>query len=282
MTWHADRGLLTGYANGRLGRAQASSVEAHLMGCAMCRAELAPLADEERLERNLAAIVAVVDRPARRWPERLLVRCGVSDRHTRLVAIVPGARDPWLTSIAIVLVLAASWAAIDGSTREAYLFLVSAPLLAVAAVAAVFATRDDPAREVIVATPMAGLQLLLVRWTAVVMPAFALTGLFAIAVPHIGWTAMGWLLPSVCMAAVTMSLASWLPVRGVAAAVGGVWIAVAAWNALGAAPDELVERFVAFSPAGQAVLAIATGAAAAVLVVRRERFETGWASGGLR
>ena len=161
------------------------------------------------------------------------------------------------------------------------LFLVSAPLLAVAAVAAVFATRDDPAREVIVATPMAGLELLLVRWASVVVPAFALTGVFAIAVPDIGWTAMAWLLPSVCMAAVTMTAASWLPVRGVAAAVGGVWIAAAGWSARGTAPDELIERFVAFQPAGQAALAIGAAAAGVVLVMRRERFETGWASGGL-
>ena len=281
MTWHADRDLLTGYADDRLGRAQASSVEAHLMVCAMCRAELAPMADTDRLDHNLAAIVAVVDQPALRWPERLLVRCGVSDRHARLVSVVPGARDPWLTSVAIVLLLAGSWSAFSGSTRDTYLFLVSAPLLAVAAVAAVFATRDDPAREVIVASPMAGLELLLVRWASVVVPAFALTGLFAVAVPDIGWTALVWLLPSVCMAAVTMMLASWLPVRGVAVAVGGVWIAAASWSARGTASDELIEQFAAFRPAGQIALAIVAASAGVVLALRRERFETGWASGGL-
>lgn len=281
MSWHADHHLLHGYANGRLGRAHASSVEAHLLACATCRAELAPIADADRLDRNLTAIIAAVDQPALRWPERLLVRCGVSDRHARLVAVVPGARDPWLSSVAIVLVLAASWATFDGNARDTFLFLVSAPLLAVAAVAAVFATRDDPAREVIVATPTAGLELLLVRWASVVVPAFALTGAFAIAVPDLGWTAMAWLLPSVCMAAVTMTAASWLPVRGVAGAVGGVWIAAAAWSTRGAAPDELIGRFVAFQPAGQAALAVATAAAGVVLMARRERFDTGWASGGL-
>lgn len=281
MTWHADPNLLNGYAHGRLGRAQASSVEAHLMACASCRSELAPMADFDALERNMAAIIAVVDQPARRWPERLLVRCGVSDRLGRLVAVVPGAHDPWLTSVAVVLVLAASWATFGGSTRDTFLFLVSAPLLAVAAVAAVFATRDDPAREVIVATPMAGLALLLVRWASVVVPAFAVTGVFALSVPDIGWTAMAWLLPSVCMATVTMTAASWLPVRGVAAAVCGVWIAMAGWSARGSAPDELIERFFAFQPAGQAALAIGAAAAGAVLVIRRERFDAGWASGGL-
>ncbi|MEJ7799219.1 MAG: hypothetical protein WKF60_01790, partial [Ilumatobacter sp.] len=191
------------------------------------------------------------------------------------------ARDPWITAVAIVLVLAAAWATFGGSTRETYLFLVSAPLLAIAAVAAVFATRDDPAGEVIVATPMAGLELLLARWASVVVPAFAVTGLFAIAVPGIGWTAMVWLLPSVCMAAVTMMLASWLPVRGVAAAVGGVWIAAAGLSARRAAPAQLIEGFVAFRPAGQAALAIGAAMAGVVLVMRRERFEMGRAAGGL-
>lgn len=281
MTWHADPDLLSSYADGRLGRAQASSVEAHLMTCATCRGDLAPLADVDQLGRNLAAIVAVVDQPARRWPERLLVRCGVSDRRARLVAVIPGARDPWLTSVTLVLVLAASWATFDGSARDTFLFLVSAPLLAVAAVAAVFATRHDPAREIIVTTPMAGLELLLVRWASVVGPAFVVTGVFAIAVPGIGWTAMVWLLPSVCMAAVTMTAASWLPVRGVAAGVGAVWIVAAGWSALGRADAELIEGFVAFRPAGQAALAIGSAIAGVVLVARRERYATGWASGGL-
>lgn len=251
------------------------------MACATCRAELAPMADAERIDRNLSAIVAIVDQPTRRWPERLLVRCGVSDRHARLIAVVPGARDPWLTSVAVVLMLAAALGALDGSTRDTFLFLVSAPLLAVAAVAAVFATGDDPAREVVVATPAAGLELLLVRWASVVVPTFALTAVFAAVVPDIGWAAMAWLLPSVCMAVVTMTASSWLPVRAVAAAVSAVWIAAAGRSARGTPPDELIEGFVAFRPAGQAVLAVVTGASVVVLVMRRERFETGWTSGGL-
>jgi hypothetical protein len=250
------------------------------MACATCRAELGPLADPDRLDRNLAAVLAVVDQPARRRMERLLVRCGVSDRHARLMAVVPGARDPWLTSVAIVLLLAASWATFAGGARATFLFLVSAPLLAVAAVAAVFATRDDPVREIVVATPAAGLELLIVRWCSVVVPAFALTVVFSIAVPDVGWAAMGWLLPSVCLGLVTMTAASWLPVRGVAAGVGGVWVAAAGWSARGSAPDDLIEAFVAFRPAGQVVLAIVAALAGVVLVNRRERFEAGWTAGG--
>jgi hypothetical protein len=83
------------------------------------------------------------------------------------------------------------------------------------------------------------------------------------------------------MASVTMTASSWLPVRGVAAAVGGVWIAAAGWSARGTTPDELIEHFVAFRPEGQATLAAVAAAAGAVLVMRREQFEAGWASGRL-
>jgi hypothetical protein len=211
----------------------------------------------------------------------VLVRCGVSDRLARLVAIVPGVRDPWLGAVAVVLALATLGAPFGGTARDTYLFLVAAPLLAVAAVALVFAARDDPARELIVATPTAGLELLLARWAAVVVPAFAVTGFMAIVVPDFGWTAAAWLLPSVCMAAVTMVLATWLPVRVVAAAVGGVWLGAAVLSARGAANAVVVESFVAFRPAGQLALAFVAIAAVVVLIMRRERFEIGQSMGGL-
>ena len=280
MTWHADRDLLAGYATGRLARATASSVEAHLMGCAECREALGPLVAADRLDRNLEAIVATIDQPVRRWPERLLVRCGVGDRLARLVAIVPGARDPWLGAVALVLGSAILWSMFEVSARNTYLFLVAAPMLPLAAVAAVFAAREDPARELILTTPTAGLELMLARWAAVVLPAFAVTGLFAIAVPDLGWTAVAWLLPSVCMAAVTMALASWLPVRMVAGVVAVMWITAAVLSARGAASAVLIERFVAFRPEGQAALAVAAAAAAVVTVWRRECFEVGREMGG--
>jgi hypothetical protein len=92
---------------------------------------------------------------------------------------------------------------------------------------------------------------------------------------------MTWLLPSVCMAAVTMALASWLPVRTVATAVGAVWVTAAASSARGAASAALTDRFVAFRPAGQVALAVASAAAGVMLLARREHFEIGQDMGGL-
>ncbi len=281
MTWHADRDLLASYAQGRLGRAHAASVEAHVIGCAACRAAFDPMVDAGRIDRNLDAIVAVVDQAVRRWPERLLVRCGLSDRLARLVAVAPEARDPWLGAVIVVLALATLGAIFAGDARNTYLFLIVAPLVPVAAVAAIFATRDDPAGELVHATPAAGLELLLARWAAVVVPALAVTGLVSAAIPGIGWTAASWLLPSVGMAAVAMALASWLPARAAGLTVGGLWITAAALNWRGTPDAELVERFAAFRPAGQIGLATGAAAAGAVLATRRERFETRQTMGGL-
>ncbi len=180
-----------------------------------------------------------------------------------------------------MLVLAAAWATFGGSTRDTYLFLVSAPLLAIAAVAAVFATRGDPAGEVIAATPMAGLELLLARWASVVVPAFAVTGLFSIAVPGIGWTAMA---APLCVPgsfdddARQLAAGTWGRRRGGRGVDRRGRLERAPRRA---APAELIEGFVAFRPAGQATLAVLAAAAGVVLVMRSERFEMEQTAGGL-
>ena len=99
------------------------------------------------------------------------------------------------------------------------------------------------------------------------MPAFVVTGLLAIAVPDVGWTAAAWLLPSVCMAAVTMVLASWLPVRAVAGGGGRRVVGRGGVERTGAADAVVIERFVAFRPAGQVALAVVTARAVVVLVI---------------
>ena len=55
-----------------------------------------------------------------------------------------------------------------------------------------------------------------------------------------------------------------------------MWTGGAGLSVRGAAANaELIERFVAFRPVGQAVLAVVALAATAVLLLRRERFEMG-------
>jgi hypothetical protein len=271
-TWHADPALLAGYAAGELTRSRAASVEAHLVTCASCRTGVAALVDGERLARNLAAIDDRVD-VARLHPvERLLGRLGVPEHVTRILLVAPSARVAWLTGVVAALVVAAvaDRASTDATT---FVFLVTAPLLPLAGVTTAFATRTDPLHELIVAAPTSTFELSLLRAVSVLAPTIAIGALGAALVPQHEWEWVLWLVPSLGLTATTLALGSWFPVRAVAWALGGVWVAAAAVSVRGAPSTELVERYAAFRPAGQLVLCAVALVAGAVVVVRREAFE---------
>jgi hypothetical protein len=272
-TWHADAELLAGYVAGALGRAPAASVEAHLMTCALCRAAVSPLADPDRLARNLAAITERVDEPRLLPIERLLQRLGVPERVTRVLMITPAARAAWLAGVAVALAIAVVADLNNASEGALFAFLVVAPLLPLAAVAAAFGSRTDPVRELIVAAPVPAFELLLLRSLAVLAPTIAVAAVASLVIPHQPWDSALWLLPSFGLAATTLALGTWFPVRPVACALGGAWIAAAAISVRGAPRAELVERFAAFRPAGQLALLVVTLAAGAVVVRRRDSFD---------
>ena len=57
-------GLVTAYARGEIGAAAAWSVEAHVPGCAACRADLAGGAQRDRLAANRSVLLARLGLPA--------------------------------------------------------------------------------------------------------------------------------------------------------------------------------------------------------------------------
>lgn len=273
-TWHSDPELLAGYMAGALGRAQATSVEAHLVTCASCRAAVVPLAAPERLVGNLAAITERVDEPRLHPIERLLQRIGVPERITRVLMVTPSARTAWLTAVAVALAVAVVAGGLRGSgERTVFAFLVVAPLLPLAGVTVAFGTRTDPLRELIVTAPTPAFELLLVRALAVLAPTIALAALASALVPGHGWDTVLWLLPSFGLTATTVALGSWLPMRPVAWVLGGAWVVAAAISVRGAPSAELVEGFAAFRPAGQVVLVAVTLLAGIVVAVRRDSFD---------
>lgn len=274
QTWHADDGVLASYVAGQLGRATAASVEAHLLACAACRARVQPLAPAERLARNLALVHSRIDAPPIPRIERFLQRLGLPERITRLLVVTPSARLAWLIAVASAVAAAVVAADLSGSSqRGVFAFLVAAPLVPLAVVTTTFATRSDPAREVVVATPTPALELLLVRAVAVLVPAVVVTVLAALVVPGHNGEAVLWLLPALGLATATLALGSWLPVGGVAWALGAAWVAAAIVSVRGAPRADLVERFIAFRPAGQAVILAIVVAAAAVVALRRDAFD---------
>lgn len=274
QTWHASDGVLASYVAGQLGRVTAASVEAHLLACASCRAGIQPFAPTERLARNLALLHSRIDAPPIPRVERLLQRLGLPERITRLLVVTPSARLAWLIAVASAVAAAAVAADLSGSSqRGLFAFLVGAPLVPLGVVSTTFATRSDPAREVVVATPTPALELLLVRSVAVLVPAVVLTVLAAVVVPGHDGEATLWLLPALGLATATLALGSWLPVRAVSWVLGAGWVAAAIVSVRGAPRADLVEHYVAFRPAGQAVIVAIILASAAVVAVRRNAFD---------
>lgn len=274
QTWHADTDVLAAYVAGRLGRAAAASLEAHLLACASCRAGIASFAPSERLAGNLAVLHSRIDAPPIPRTERFMQRLGLPERITRLLVVTPSARLAWLVAVACAIAAAVIAADLSGSSqRTLFAFLVGAPLVPLGVVTMTFATRSDPAREVVVATPTPAFDLLLVRAVAVLVPAVALTAFAALVVPGRGAEGVLWLLPALGLATATLALASWLPVRAVSWVLGAAWVTGAMVSVRGAPRADLIERYVAFRPAGQVAMVAITLAAAAVVALRRDAFD---------
>ena len=274
MSWHADAATLQRYQAQLLGPAMAASVEAHLMACSPCRSELAELTDAGRHQRNWTAISQQIDRPALSLVERMLVRIGVADHRARLVVSTPALRLPWIVAICAVLAMVVLLHEARGDSSDSFfLFLVLAPVLPLAGVAAAFNGRGDPGRELIAATPQSTLELILVRTVAVVGVTSILTALAALPFP-LDWTAAAWLLPSLGLSSATLALATWVRVEWAAGTLASAWFAgaVFTWRFHRVDPD-IVERFFAFRPSGQFLFAAVFVLGAAVVVMRREALD---------
>lgn len=274
MSWHADRAMLERYQSHLLTPAATASVETHVMACASCRAELAALGDPHRLSRNWDAIASRVDRPSLSLVERLLVRVGVAEHRARLVVSTPALRLPWIVAVCAVLAMAVLLhEAGDDSAGSFFTFLVVAPLLPLAGVAAAFSGRGDPVRELIATTPQSTLELVLVRTVAVVGVTSVLTAVATVPFSF-DWTAAVWLLPALGLSAATLALATWIPAAWAAGGLASAWVAGAAvtWRLHRLDPD-VVDRFFAFRSSGQLLFAAVLLVAAAVVGVRREALD---------
>lgn len=279
MTWHADPETLRGYAEGRISPVQASSVEQHLLACDRCRGSVAAGADRHRLDALWSDIAVAADAPRRGAIERILGRLGVPEHLGRLLAATPALRLSWLVAVAVTLGFAVSAARRGGGDVGLVLFLVLAPLLPLAGVALSFGPGTDPLYEVAMAAPLRSFDLFLVRATAVLATTTVVAGVAATALPHAGWGAAAWLLPSFGLTTGSLALSTWVTPWKAAAALASVWVGTAAIGlrlAAGTGPGTpAFERLVAFRPSGQLALAAFTLVAALVVALRRDAIEIG-------
>jgi hypothetical protein len=249
----------------------ASSLEAHLVGCATCRVRLQGLADGATLERSWAAVADRIDRPRTTLGERLLRRLGVDSGLARLLAATPGLRAAGL--LAVVGLVAAAVAASRSSDAQGP-FLVIAPLAPLLMVGLSFAPADDPAAEAGLATPLHGAALLLRRAFVVLVVTFTVLGLGTLALPGLGPEAAGWVLPALAITLGSFALATWLRTEVAVAALAATWVVAVPVLRWSAGRDLPYADAAPFTAAGQLTAAALALLAAAVLVARRDRLTT--------
>lgn len=223
--WHADDGLLTAYLDGRTTPALAASVEQHVVRCAQCRGAVRTLSDPAPIAGVWDRIVVDISSPGPSRVESLLRRVGLPDRDVVLVRSAPAVRGAWLLGILLCLLFAVL-AAASGGEYSSLLFMWTAPLVPVLAVALAFGPQADPGWELAVASPSSPIRLVLLRAGAVIASALPLSALAGAVLPGSAWASIAWLVPSLAGVALTLAAATWLPVAHAAFGVAAAWFSV--------------------------------------------------------
>lgn len=267
MSWHLDEPLARRYAGDDLDPATAASVEAHLLGCAGCRASLAAaLPAAARVDAIWTEVVDRLDRPRGRLLERVLCRLGLREGEARLLAATPSLQLSWLA--AVLLALGFAVAAAHGADDAGAIFLLIAPLLPVAGVAAAYGPDIDPAHELTIAAPYRATRLLLLRSVSVLAGSLAVSAVAAFALPATGWAQVAWLLPSLGLTVTTLALSTRLAPSVSAGLVAGTWAVVVIRLA------QLRQTGALAGGESQLIFLSLIVAAAVVVVVRRDQFDT--------
>ncbi|MFE8923851.1 cupin domain-containing protein [Streptomyces rochei] len=270
MSWHVDESDLRAYARGELAAPALWSADAHLTACAHCRGVLAEVSDPAALDAGWERLDAELDAPRPGWFEGLLVRCGVGDGTTRLLAATPVLRRSWLGAVAAVLLTTFLVACSAAATGTPTLFLAVAPLLPLASVALAYGPALDPAYEMAVVSPTHGFRLLMIRTVAVLSVALGVGGLASLAMPGYGLRALAWLLPGLALTATGLALTPRLGPVVAPSVVAGAWGAVLlAADAARQSGDGLAP----FTAAGQGVSGAVAVLGAGLLFLLRDRFD---------
>jgi len=282
---HAGAGLLASYAAGTVEPVVVWSVEAHLTGCPRCRSALSAHVDAHRLARNRSVLLvrAAIGDGSR--VRRLLRRYGLPDHLLCLLAATPSLRRSWLLSVAGVLAVVAGEAAAvryGGIPAGAPVglagypdpevvapFLLVAPLLVLAGVAAAFLPMFDPACRLAVAAPFSGFTLLLARAVSALAAALVPVVGAAFVLPGPGWLPVALLLPSLALCAFALAAATVMDPPAAAVTASALWLLPVLLLTTSHVPLARVA-----SPA-QAVCAAVLCASALAMFLRRDRFELG-------
>ena len=259
QTWHADEETLRAWATGAAAPVLAASIEAHLLRCEECRLRTGALSrrtdgDHDGV-RRWEALADRIDRP-RSIP---LLRLGLAS---------PGLRAAWLASLVLLLALPVL-ASVVG--MRVPLMMALAPVAPLAAVALAYGRGAEPAGELALATPSAGLRVVALRAVLVALTGVPvgvggalLTGLPLDA-------AFGWLLPGAALASlVALAGTTRLDPALVAAGLGSTWAVVVSWPAASRRVSADVVTELVASPPSQLTALVVAIAAIALTTTRRD------------
>jgi hypothetical protein len=277
-TWHSATDVLARYADLALDDARSASVEQHLLGCSRCRAQLASLwvgepAGQAAHDAMWLDLIDAVDAPR---PAALLSglrRFGLPERIANVVAAAPSLRFSWLASMIVVLIFAVVSTA-QAEANDA-LLLILAPLVPLAGIGTAFGAGVDPVHELVRTSPTPSSRVFLYRSIAVLCTALPLTVAGSLLLPFDGIAAIGWLLPALGLAGLTLALSTWIEPRVAAAAAGSSWLLVvlATWSRTARLDGPRMAATLPFRPAGQALFALLALAGCLVFWRRLERFD---------
>ena len=277
--------LLAAYAAGQLSGTATWSIEAHIMACAACRGALSAHAEAGRLARNRSVLLVRLASGEDGMARRLLRRCGVPDYLVALLAATPSLRRSWVLSVVGVLAVVTGEAALVkygfGRALPSWRldqdllvpFVLIAPLLALASVAGAFIPMFDPAYRLAIAAPFPGLTLLMVRAISALATALIPVACAAFLAPGPGWLPAAFLLPSLAVCAIALAAGTVVSPAAAAIGAGTLWALPVLLLTVTHLPLTIVEW------RGQAACLVALLAAAAVLLLRRDRFEFGSTKG---
>jgi hypothetical protein len=261
---HVPTNLLERYAAGETGGADVWwAVEAHLEACEPCADRLA-----EVVGRASPATAALLDRAWAGLVAQVAAGANEPSRKRRLRWVRRWAAPAFLPrlgmTVLVVLVALGLDLADVAAGRYPSLVLLVAPVAPLLAVAAAWSRGLDPAYEVVVASPRAGLDLVLRRTVAVlavVIPLLVLVGWV------VGASPARWLLPCLSCTAGALALGELIGLHRAATGLA------AAWAVLAVGPSLALGRpSVLLGAAGLPAWAVLFTVLVAVLLVRRHSY----------
>jgi len=264
-TWHVPAETLSAWVSGQITATTAASVEQHLTTCAGCRSRVAaPAADLVLLDfdRIWTGIADRIEPASMRPLGRLMNRLGMSESDAILLGAASAFTVSWIAATATVVALTFLMSILaPASALPIYVLL--APLVPMAGVAAAYGEEVDPAYELSIAAPYPQLRLLLLRAIAVVVVSVPLTVLAGAGLKP-WWVAVAWLAPGLAFVLLLLAATTWWSPSRAAVAIALLWTvaSVATYQ---------LDRILVLVGPGSIGLSVFLGAVgAATLLLRRD------------